>query len=320
MNEVPTMTYEIISKRKKSNPSPIRSPQDVFNLVRRYRDYQQEQFIVITLNGAHEPINVSIASIGLVNRTIVHPREVFVRAIQDMASAIIVCHNHPSGSLSVSPEDNEITERLCSAGELMGIYILDHVIISKSGFISLRNEGYFKNDMSKYISKLPNIKPYRECPQCQSLSFKKHVTYCSLCGCKLIDNEEQLAGIRDYAKSLLILYLTNNPKEAEEVHINEIPDYALKVIRDKGSIMPNQAATRQILAECWNEVEPVLDDWRLENKGANFHGFNIEDLHIYSISWHTDAEWQEITKGFDVCEEHLNHETLMQAIDRLKRR
>ena len=84
--------------------------------------------------------------------------------------------------------------------------------------------------------------------------------------------------------------------------------------------MPNQAATRQIIAECWNEVEPVLDDWRLENKGANFHGFNIEDLHIYSISWHTDAEWQEIAKDFDICEEHLNHETIAQAIDRLKNR
>ena len=145
MNEAPTMTYEIISKRKKRRPPPIISPQDVFNLVRRYRDCRQEQFIVITLNGAHEPIKVSIASIGLVNRTIVHPREVFVRAIQDMASSIVVCHNHPSGSLSVSPEDNEITEMICSAGKLLGIHVLDHIIFSESGFISLRSEGLLKN-------------------------------------------------------------------------------------------------------------------------------------------------------------------------------
>jgi ribosomal protein L37E len=77
------------------------------------------------------------------------------------------------------------------------------------------------------MSKLPNLKLYRECPQCQSLSFGKNDAYCSLCGCKLKDSEKQLDGIRDYAKSMLILYLTNNPKEAEEVHINEIPDYAL---------------------------------------------------------------------------------------------
>lgn len=168
------------------------------------------------------------------------------------------------------------------------------------------------------MSKLPNMKLYRECPQCQSLSFGKHDAYCSLCGCKLKDSEEQLAGIRDYAKSLLILYLTNNPKEAEEVHINEIPDYALGVIRNNGLVMLNQIAATYILAECWNEVETVLDDWRLENKGANFPGFNIEDLHFYSISWHTDAEWQEITKDFDICEERLNRETIAQAIDRLK--
>jgi DNA repair protein RadC len=145
MSEPATMTYEIITKRKKSNPAPIKSPQDAFDLVRRYRDFQQEQFIVITLDGGHKPIKVSIASIGLVNKTIVHPREVFVRAIQDMASAIIVCHNHPSGSLLVSPEDNEITDRICSAGELLGIHVLDHIIISKSGFISLRKEGYLNN-------------------------------------------------------------------------------------------------------------------------------------------------------------------------------
>jgi len=139
------MTYEIISKRKKRHPAMIKSPQDAFDLVRRYRDFQQEQFIVITLNGSHEPINVSIASIGIVNKTIVHPREVFVRAIQDMATAIIVCHNHPSGSLLVSPEDNEITERLCSAGELLGIHVLDHIIFTKTDFLSLRNEGYLEN-------------------------------------------------------------------------------------------------------------------------------------------------------------------------------
>jgi len=137
MYEASSMTYEIISKRKKNKPIPIRSPQDVFNLVRRYLDSPQEQFIVITLNGAHEPINVSIVSIGLVNRTIVHPREVFIRAIQDMACSIIVCHNHPSGSLSVSPEDNEITERLAKAGELIGIQVLDHIIFSETGYVSL---------------------------------------------------------------------------------------------------------------------------------------------------------------------------------------
>jgi DNA repair protein RadC len=138
------MTYEIISKRKKKNSVPIKHPADAYNLIKRYRNAKQEQFIVITLTGSHEPVSVSLVSIGLVNRAIVHPREVFNRAVRDMASAVIVCHNHPSGSLDASPEDNEITERMCKAGELLGIQVLDHIIFSETGYASLRQEGYFK--------------------------------------------------------------------------------------------------------------------------------------------------------------------------------
>ena len=143
------MTYEIISKRKKNNTAPVKSPDDAYNLLSRYHDAKQEHFIVITLNGAHEPISVAITSIGLVDKTIVHPREVFVRAIQDMASAIIVCHNHPSGSLKVSAEDDEITKRIQSAGLLLGIHVLDHIIFSKFGYASLRQEGYFPSEEKK---------------------------------------------------------------------------------------------------------------------------------------------------------------------------
>jgi len=169
------------------------------------------------------------------------------------------------------------------------------------------------------MNKLPNLKLYRECQQCHSLTFGKHDAYCPLCGSKLTDSEEELAGIRDYAKSLLILYLTNNSKEAEGVHINEIPVYATGGIRDKGMVMLDQNATRRILAECWNEVEPILDDYWLDNKNLNATEFNIEDLHFYSISWHVEAEWQEIINDLDVSVECLNQETIAQAIERLKR-
>jgi hypothetical protein len=168
------------------------------------------------------------------------------------------------------------------------------------------------------MSNLPNMKLYRECPHCQSMLFGKHDAYCSLCGRKLNDSDAQLAGIRDYAKSLLILYLTNNPKEAMTAHINEIPDSALGEILDKGFVMFSQNATRHILAECWNEIEPALESYWLDNKGTEFPRFNIEDLHVYSIAWHIESEWQEIINGFDICEERLNHETLAQAIERLK--
>jgi len=119
---------------------------------------------------------------------------------------------------------------------------------------------------------------------------------------------------------LLIQYLTNNPKEAKRVHINEIPVYATSNIRDRKTVMFSQTAARHILAECWNEVEPVLDDYCLDNRDADFSKFCIEDLHVYSISWHAEAEWQEITEDFDVYEDHLNHKTIVKAIERLKSR
>lgn len=84
--------------------------------------------------------------------------------------------------------------------------------------------------------------------------------------------------------------------------------------------MFSQTAARHILAECWNEVEPVLDDYCLDNRDADFSKFCIEDLHVYSISWHAEAEWQEITEDFDVYEDHLNHKTIVKAIERLKSR
>jgi len=137
------MKYQIVSERRANNPGAVKNPCDAYNLVKRYENAQKEHFIVITLNGAHIPISVSIVSIGLVNKTIVHPREVFVRAIQDMATSIIICHNHPSGLLKASPEDKDITETICKAGDLLGINVIDHIIFSKFGYASLRAKGYF---------------------------------------------------------------------------------------------------------------------------------------------------------------------------------
>ena len=145
------MVYEIISKRRVKNPCPIIKPDEAYELVKRYQNAKQEQFIVITLNGYHKPISVSLVSIGLVNRTIVHPREVFIRAIKDNASAIILCHNHPSGNLKPSPEDNEITDRIFDTGELIGIRVIDHIIFSKNGYASLRKDGYLKKRLEKCI-------------------------------------------------------------------------------------------------------------------------------------------------------------------------
>ncbi|MCL2556961.1 MAG: DNA repair protein RadC [Treponema sp.] len=119
----------------------IRQPSDVFALLRHNADRKQECFISVSLNGAHEVLASRVVTVGLVNRTIVHPREVFADLIQDRASAFVVAHNHPSGKLIPSPEDDEITERLERAARILGLHFLDHLIFSQSDFYSYRNSG-----------------------------------------------------------------------------------------------------------------------------------------------------------------------------------
>lgn len=112
------------------------APADAAALFVKWARKPVEYFLVATLDGAHQLIKIHEITKGLLNRTLIHPREVFREAILDRASAIIVCHNHPSGRLEKSEEDAEITRRLKSAGEVLGIPVLDHLIISKKGFFS----------------------------------------------------------------------------------------------------------------------------------------------------------------------------------------
>ena len=135
------MTYDIISTRKCKKTIKIRNPNDIFTFLRRYARSRQEYFLVVTLNGNHEVISIRISTIGLANKTVIHPREVLYHAIQDNAIAIVIAHNHPSGNTSPSSEDDEITERLVEACKIMGIHFLDHLIISKNGYYSYRQDG-----------------------------------------------------------------------------------------------------------------------------------------------------------------------------------
>ncbi|MDR3335230.1 MAG: DNA repair protein RadC [Treponema sp.] len=129
--------------RRKWGPAGtrIKHPQDIFDLIRHHADRRQERFICLSLNGAHEVLAVRIVTIGLVNRTIVHPREVFADPILDRASAVIVAHNHPSGQLIPSGEDDEITQRLKAAAEILGINFLDHLVFSDANYFSYRQSG-----------------------------------------------------------------------------------------------------------------------------------------------------------------------------------
>jgi len=128
-------------RRYGSYSARIKQPVDIFTLVRHYADRKQERFISLSLNGAHEVLAVRIVTIGLVNKTIVHPREVFADIIQDRAAAFCVAHNHPSGQLESSPEDEEITARLQSAARILGLHFVDHVIFSETAWWSFRENG-----------------------------------------------------------------------------------------------------------------------------------------------------------------------------------
>ncbi|MBP7095506.1 MAG: DNA repair protein RadC [Spirochaetia bacterium] len=119
----------------------VAGPRDVWPLVAHWADRKQERFIRVSLNGAHEVISVRIVSVGLVNRAIVHPREVFADAVAERACALIVAHNHPSGRLEPSGEDLEITRRLKAAGETIGIPLLDHLVFSADGYFSFVEGG-----------------------------------------------------------------------------------------------------------------------------------------------------------------------------------
>ena len=119
----------------------IRSAEDVYRHLTEYCDLDREHFIELTLDGASRIINTRVISIGTLNQSLVHPREVFKPAIMDGAAGIILAHNHPSGQLEASIEDKRVTKRLKEVGKLMGIELLDHVILTVDGYLSLRDEG-----------------------------------------------------------------------------------------------------------------------------------------------------------------------------------
>jgi DNA repair protein RadC len=119
----------------------IHHPRDIYSVIRHFADRRQERFICLSLNGAHEVLATRVVTLGLVNRTIVHPREVFADPLMDRASAVAVAHNHPSGKLDPSAEDDDITARLGEAADLLGINFLDHLIFSDTAWFSYRQSG-----------------------------------------------------------------------------------------------------------------------------------------------------------------------------------
>jgi DNA repair protein RadC len=119
----------------------ITKPEDILPLIAEYRLKRQEHFICLSLNGAGEVLGNRVITVGLLNHSLVHPREVFADAITDRAASIICVHNHPSGSLEPSSQDIAITNQLREAGSLIGIQLIDHIIVTKNGHTSMREKG-----------------------------------------------------------------------------------------------------------------------------------------------------------------------------------
>lgn len=137
--------FELGKRVLNSSPAQlpvIRHPQDVFNLLKAtFHDLDREHFKVVHLNVKNQVLKVETTSIGILNSSPVHPREVFKEAIKMNSAGMILTHNHPSGDPSPSKDDLQLTTRLQEAGMILGIQIIDHVIFGDNRFISLKEYG-----------------------------------------------------------------------------------------------------------------------------------------------------------------------------------
>jgi DNA repair protein RadC len=121
---------------------PVQTPEEAYKSMQsKLKGKKKEYFYILCLDTRNRVKNANQVSIGNLDSSIVHPREVFKDAISSLAAAVIFVHNHPSGDLEPSAEDINLTKRLIEAGELLGIPVLDHIIIGKKGYTSLKSRN-----------------------------------------------------------------------------------------------------------------------------------------------------------------------------------
>lgn len=129
---------ELVKRGIDKNIIAIKKPTDILPYTADIRDKRKEHFIVFYLNARNEILKRVVVSIGTLNASLVHPREVFKPAVGRSVSSVIFVHNHPSGDPAPSEDDIKLTKRLVSSGEILGIEVLDHIIISKTDFVSMK--------------------------------------------------------------------------------------------------------------------------------------------------------------------------------------
>jgi DNA repair protein RadC len=136
--------FEISRRLSTQAPSykskELADPEKVYLLIKsKLKNYHKEHFYIIALDSRNH--SIAEVSVGSLNESIVHPREVFAEAIKNRAASVIFVHNHPSGDPEPSEDDIVITERLVEAGKILGIEVIDHIIVAKDSFFSFKNKG-----------------------------------------------------------------------------------------------------------------------------------------------------------------------------------
>jgi DNA repair protein RadC len=136
--------FELARRHLVKDCVKISCAKDVLPLVADIAGKQQEYFLCISLNGANEVIENRVVTIGLLNNSPIHPREVFADVVADRAASVIFAHNHPSGDTQPSEADLQVHEQLTEAGKILGIRVLDHVIVARKGYYSFQESGLIK--------------------------------------------------------------------------------------------------------------------------------------------------------------------------------
>lgn len=134
--------FELGKRLLKNKPYKLLlTPEDVYREMKNYRNHKQEHFVVFYLDSRNGEIASQVVSIGTLNASLIHPREVFEPAIKNNTAQIIIAHNHPSGDAEPSEDDLAITKRLIEAGKILGIEVVDHIIVTKDSFWSFKEKG-----------------------------------------------------------------------------------------------------------------------------------------------------------------------------------
>ena len=137
--------YRVCLVREGSHPSEVKSinsPADAYSLLRTYLDgADREHFVAVLVDTKNKVIGINTVSVGALNTTIVHPREVFKPAVLCNAAGVLLAHNHPSGDATPSEDDMKTTRRLRVAGTILGITVLDHIIVGEDGYFSFKAQG-----------------------------------------------------------------------------------------------------------------------------------------------------------------------------------